>query len=635
MKKPTTYSVLRHLDIDALRTATRLESRARQHYLPPISVYRWWARRTEAVSGAIVEAVNVDRPGRLLLADPFAGGGVIAMAALIRGHRVYAQDVNSWAARSLVTMLDLPAPDELGGAADRLHAVVEQLLDEAYATTLDDGEAGQVSHTLRVATAPCPSCENTLRLFPSALVSLTDRVDCGGDTGYLACPAGHLYLGPATKRSSCSTCGRYVKPTTRYTTGRMVRCVECGWVGKISALAGTGGFAWEVLLVERVGASAREIGPPNVTEVEAADCSLWAPARRLGAIKDGVETRVLLRHGMRRWNDLYPARQRVVLESLLAGCRSVAKKDAHVRRALEAAVIGSAEMAGFTSRWDARYLKAYEAVANHRFSFTTLAVEPNVWGVESYGRGTVARRIDLITKAGTWLEERVGRPLQVEGPIPAAARRTPIGKDYDARVVLGSSERLCVPAGSLDAVVTDPPYHDDVHYAELSDLFRAWAGGGTGAIEGDAVVHRGEMERATEDYCKRLVKVFTEVRRALCADGHLVLSFANREPRAWAALFAALQSAGFRTVGFEVVHSENETDHAKAGRRACNLDVLIDLVATDRRVHRHRPLARPKSDEEKFCRVVGAYALEIGSLCGGWRDDLLRELNASAFLRKS
>ena len=43
-----------------------------------------------------------------------------------------------------------------------------------------------------------------------------------------------------------------------------------------------------------------------------------------------------------------------------------------------AAVLGSVEMAGYLSRWDPRYLKPYEAVANHRYNVTTLSAEPNV-----------------------------------------------------------------------------------------------------------------------------------------------------------------------------------------------------------------------------------------------------------------
>lgn len=35
----------------------------------------------------------------------------------------------------------------------------------------------------------------------------------------------------------------------------------------------------------------------------------------------------------------------------------------------------------------------------------------------------------------------------------------------------GDSSKLPVPAGTVDAVVTDPPYFDFVHYSELSDFF--------------------------------------------------------------------------------------------------------------------------------------------------------------------
>lgn len=38
----------------------------------------------------------------------------------------------------------------------------------------------------------------------------------------------------------------------------------------------------------------------------------------------------------------------------------------------------------------------------------------------------------------------------------------------------GDSSKLPVPAGTVDAVVTDPPYFDFVHYSELSDFFFAW-----------------------------------------------------------------------------------------------------------------------------------------------------------------
>lgn len=630
---PPVRSVLRHLDPDALAEATRQESRARQRHLPPVSVYRWWARRTETVTGAVVDAVAADRPGQLVVADIFSGGGIIVLAALLRGHRAYAQDVNPWAARSLATMLTLPSPDRIGAAGDRLRDAVGGVLAAAYATTFADGTPAEIANTLRVATAPCPGCNRTLRLYPTALVSLLTRVDCGGDTGYLACPAGHLHLGDATKRTSCPTCRRYVKPAARYTTGRVARCVECGWKGKLADLAGADGFTWEIVLVERVGAGRREITLPTASELAAADPSRWAPRRVLPAIEAGVETAVLLRHGMRRWHDLYPVRQRAVIEALLERYEHAAAGDDVVGRALNAAVIGATEMAGFASRWDARYLKAYEAIANHRFNFTTLAAEPNVWGAGETGRGTVSRRLDHMAKAALWLEEHIGRPLNVDGPVPSQGFRTAMASALDVRVVAGSSERITVPAGTLDAIVTDPPYHDDVHYAELSDLFRAWAGEATGALGGDAIVRTLQGDTGTSAYEALLTTVFTEARRGLRPDGHLVLSYANRHPAAWVALFNALQAAGFEAAGFTVVHSENEVDHAKSGRRACILDVLLDLVpATARPVSKYRPKKKVSGDEAEFCHLVGKWALNVGELIPGWDARFVEQLSATAFL---
>jgi putative DNA methylase len=629
----TTLSVLRGLDTAGLRAEVHRETRARQHRVPPVSVYRWWARRTDSISGAIVDALAAQRPGqRLLIADPFSGGGVIALAAVVRGHRVYAQDVNPWAARSLTTMLDLPDAGDLSAAADRLHSMVGELLGKAYDTTMSDGSPGTIVHTIRVAKGACPGCSCELRLYPLALVSLTNRIDAGGSTGYVACSAGHLNLGSAVGSTKCETCGRKINPEDRYTTGRIASCVECGWTGRLSELCGARRLNWDVALVERAGNGHRELGPPNANELSLADPAQWHPERKLPKILAGSETRSLIKYGMHYWHDLYPTRQRVVLEALLVSCHE-ATDDSRVVRALEAAVIGSVEMAGHLSRWDAKYLKSYEAIANHRFNFTTLPVEPNVWGAGDLGRGTVSRRLEQIAKASIWLDERVGRHLVVDGPCESSDRRSPLAARFDARIVSGSSGRITLPAGHLDAIVTDPPYHDDVQYGELSDLFRAWAGDLTGPLLDDAVAAPRSEEGTTELYRSVLTKVFDELHRALRPAGHLVLSYANRDPAAWVALLSALQDAGFVGLGYTVVLSENDGDHAKAGKRACNLDVLLDLVKEPSgRIRRYRPSGEPKGDEEEFGRIVGEQFLHVGAMAEGWEDTFVCSMNQSAFL---
>ncbi|MBU8828736.1 hypothetical protein [Mycolicibacterium goodii] len=624
----TRHSVLRHLDVAAVNAAARAEARSRQTALPPITTYRWWARRTEAVTGALIDAANIDQPGRLVVADPFTGGGVIALAALLRGHRVYAQDINLWAAQNLTTMLSLPQAVRLEPAADRLRSLVADILDKAYTTSFEDGTTATVAHTLRVAVITCPQCSEDVRLFPSGIVSLTERVDRGGTSGWLACPSGHLQYGQADRRTRCRTCNRLIDPVARYTTGRRYHC-RCGHTGRIWE---TGSIGWEPVLVERTVAGRREIGPPSEPELLAAADTSWPNQPRLPAISSGAETNVLRRYGMTRWDHVMPSRQHAVLNALLGAIDSAADGDKTIASALYAAVLGSVEMAGYLSRWDPRYLKPYEAVANHRYNVTTLSAEPNVWGAPQSGRGTVGRRLDHLAKAGNWYAERLGGTPRTVGPLPAAQRRSVGTRTDDVRVVVGSSTRLLAPDNSIDLVCTDPPYHDDVKYGELSEIFRAWAGLDHSRLDGEAVVSTDVVN--TADYEATLKGAFSEMRRALKPGGHLVLSYANRQPGAWAALFGALQGAGFTAVGYQVVQAENDADHAKTNRRACNLDLILDLVVSDGRpLKRFTPPLAPKETEEAdFCRMLGTFALRVGRLDGPWREKLKRAVNTHPFV---
>ena len=578
----------------------------------------------------------------MVVSDPFAGGGVIPLAAVMRGHSVYAQDLNPWAATGLAAMLALPEPDALREGIAALTQRVIAPVEAAYGTVLSDGTQGHVSHTFRVAAAPCTRCGVRQRLFPHALVSLLSRVERNRPEAFLACPNGHLFEGVREGKQRCPTCSELTDPTTAYTPRRVVTC-PCGQQDRLEVRADGGGLDWDVVLVERVGGGRRELALPTPGELAAAAAAHARPARSLGAIPLGQETGVLLRHGFSRWEDLYPRRQHAMVEHLLEltnGC----SQDERVVAALRLAVVGSTEMAGLLSRWDRYYLKSYESMAGHRFNFTTLPVEPNAWGTTTSGRGTTLRRLVQLVKAAEWMQAQTGRRLVVQGPVSAASASVLplVGEDVDGAalerpdilVVAGSSQRQLLPSGSVDLVLTDPPYHDDVQYGELSLPLQAWAGLATPESAGDAVVNRATGQLVAEgSYTALLTSIFRESARLLRPEGHLVFSYANRDPRAWVQLFDALQSAGLRAAGCAVVHSENETDHAKRGVRACTLDLLLDLVPVSALpLVQHQPPAAA-GQEQEFLALVASYALKIGELRPGWQSDFLDEAAAEEFLR--
>lgn len=638
----TIRSPLRHFNAAAVSVKVRREVRNREVHLPPVSTYRWWARRTEAVNGSIIDAVSADRPGRMVVSDPFAGGGVIPLAAVIRGHSVYAQDLNPWAAQGLASMLALPDPEALRDGIAALTQRVITSAQAAYGTVLADGTPALVSHTFRVAVAPCTACGRRQRIFPHALVSLTSRVERNRPEAFLACPNGHLFKGRRDVAAACSTCGELTDPSRAYTPRRIITC-SCGHEDRLEDRARASGLTWEVVLVERVGRGRRELSLPSAGELAAAEAGHVHPRMQLGAIPEGQETAVLRRHGFRSWEDLYPRRQRAMVERLLELAPSCSP-DADVVAALKLAIIGSTEMAGHLSRWDRYYLKSYESMAGHRFNFTTLPVEPNVWGTTTSGRGTTLRRLVQLIKAAEWLTERTGGGLQVAGPTAATAPTVPslLGQDVDGQslerpdvlVVVGSSQRQLLPTGSVDLVLTDPPYHDDVQYGELSLPLQAWANLTPAEPGGDAVVNRATGQLvAAGSYTALLASIFRESARLLHDDGHLIFSYANRDPKAWAQLLEALQSSGLRAAGCTIVHSENETDHAKRNVRACTLDLLLDLVPVSGiSVVKHRPTVGDTA-EERFLGIIAEYVLAVGELDVDWQEKFLEATSSAEFLQ--
>lgn len=160
-------------------------------------------------------------------------------------------------------------------------------------------------------------CGVRQRLFPYALVSLLKRKEREKPEAYLACPRGHLFEGRSDRPQPCTSCGTRTDPDAEYTPRRVATC-PCGHSEQLEARAAAG-LQWEVVLVERAATNrrGRELALPSAGELAAAHDDRCHPTRALGPIRTGQETAVLLRHGFRQWEDLYPRRQRAVVERLL------------------------------------------------------------------------------------------------------------------------------------------------------------------------------------------------------------------------------------------------------------------------------------------------------------------------------
>ena len=218
---------------------------------------------------------------------------------------------------------------------------------------------------------------------------------------------------------------------------------------------------------------------------------------------------------------------------------------------------------------------------------------------------------------GTWngLSKTGLRPYETH-----VARSTGV----PAKFRQGNAMSLPYRDGSVDAVITDPPYDDMIEYADASDLMFVWLRRALGDIEPDLfgpdtpmqqrlqpkddeiIVRRvqdpGRVVHDGEFYESSLSRAFREARRVLRPDGRLVVVFGHSDPDAWRKLLVALHEAGY------VVTSSwpSRTESANTGVASIRVTVTIGcrVAVGDRPVATAAEVDREAADVIKS-RVPG------------------------------
>ncbi len=147
---------------------------------------------------------------------------------------------------------------------------------------------------------------------------------------------------------------------------------------------------------------------------------------------------------------------------------------------------------------------------------------------------------------------------------------------------------------SVDLVVMDPPYYDNVMYAELSDFFYVWLKRTAGHVypelfrraltdkEQEAVANPakfrgqpGAKALAGRDYQERMASIFAECRRVLKSNGLMTLMFTHKATGAWDALTTGLITAGFVITASWPINTEAEGSLHIKDKSAANSTVFL------------------------------------------------------------
>ncbi len=140
-----------------------------------------------------------------------------------------------------------------------------------------------------------------------------------------------------------------------------------------------------------------------------------------------------------------------------------------------------------------------------------------------------------------------------------------------ATIVQTSATSLPYPDNFFDAVFTDPPYYDNVGYANLSDFFYVWLKRTLGELYPDLfstpVVpksieivsdpnRQGGKEKANEFFESMLKKSFQEIHRVLKPNSVATIVYAHKSTAGWEALINSLLDSGLIITGAWPLNTE-------------------------------------------------------------------------------
>lgn len=133
----------------------------------------------------------------------------------------------------------------------------------------------------------------------------------------------------------------------------------------------------------------------------------------------------------------------------------------------------------------------------------------------------------------------------VEGKASRLPKAFQVGYAHPDGVITGtgSTAVLQAPDHSIDYIFTDPPFGENIYYADLNFLVESWYGVFTNA-NAEAIVDKAKKKGLAE-YQELMRRCFAEYYRVLKPGRWITIVFHNSRNAVWNAIQEALQNVGF------------------------------------------------------------------------------------------
>jgi putative DNA methylase len=551
--------------------------------------------------------------------DPMAGGGSIPLESARLGFPTLASEYNPVACSVLEATLDYPFRYgvELGDRTRRWGKVWEKRVSEKVGRFFPKELGMNVHAYLFARTVPCPSTGHPTPLVPDWHLSKPKN-----GVAAVAVPVVDKSAGTWVTEIRSVGAGRGAIPAApprTYTKGKGLslfteqpEVIPADWIQAQAQAGRMGSALYAVALKTPQGLKFRAPTQADLDALAAATDQLkqvrgdWEGRSLIPTelIPEGSKTREPLLRGIRGWADMFSSRQMlgfgVMMEELQALRPTIIGKEGEevgeaVVHLLAFAIDKFANYNNLLASWHVTHQVIRSIFDRHDFSF----------------KSTFTEMAPVQAGGGlSWVIDNVVDAFEAIASLPHAANAS------SAEVLQGSSTSL-IQFGdqSLDAIVVDPPYADNVQYSELADFFYVWLKRTQGhrrpewfssllcentyeAVKNDARFRTGRATAkdaaaaAQAHYQRLMTETFVEARRVLRPDGVLTVMFTHKKQEAWEALLTSLmQAQDSPSSATWPVKTESEHSLHQAKKNAAQITVI--LVARPRLPNAGYRLLRP------------------------------------------
>ncbi|MFA6108246.1 MAG: DNA methyltransferase [Candidatus Latescibacterota bacterium] len=599
-----------------LSDIAELESWRKEINRPIYHIHKWWAQRLGSVFRAIILGAFAPKgsdilemfyqPSRLagaVIYDPFMGSGTTAGEALKLGARAIGRDINPVSHFIVRNALAVHPRRQVVETFHALEREVAPIILDYYRARLPEGGEVPVLYYFWVKVITCPKCASAVDLFSSYVFS-RNAYPGRKPEARAVCPlCGAIQrIRHDCERATCSACDKVFNPQAGPAHGAKATCPHCTHEFQITKAVQASTKPPEHRLYAKM--VLHEDGSKEYLPADEYDRELYQRASRtLGErkraypvvrIEPGYNTDQALNYCYTHWHQMFNDRQLLCLSILAERIQRI--PDERLRELFTCLFSGTLEF----NNMFASFKGEGTGAVRHMFSHHILKperqpLEANLWGTpKSSGAFSTLferRLLQALDYSERPFEIRVVSSNGKKMGEKVYGLSSPLGHDIadsfaefqegrQLYLSCGDSAATDLASASVDAVVTDPPFFDNVHYSQLADFFYAWQGhvlGKNGHHAAASTRAQAEVQQSDPDlFAQRLGGVWRECQRVLRPDGLLIFSYHHSRTAGWWCILEAITQAGFTIVATHPIKAEMSVAMPKSqAKEPIDLDIII------------------------------------------------------------